>query len=110
MLKTWGRGRITILGDAAHPMTPFLGQGACQALEDAVVLGQCLSDGRDPVAALRDYERQRAPRANAFVTRSRFVGQFARLRNPLLVAVRNALLPRLSPTRQARQIASMIRT
>jgi 2-polyprenyl-6-methoxyphenol hydroxylase-like FAD-dependent oxidoreductase len=108
VLKAWGRGRITILGDAAHPMTPFLGQGACQALEDAVALGTSLANGRDPGDGLREYERQRIPRANAFVTRSRRAGQLARVRNPVLAAARNALLKRVSPAFQARQIAAMI--
>jgi 2-polyprenyl-6-methoxyphenol hydroxylase-like FAD-dependent oxidoreductase len=107
-LKRWGQGRVTLLGDAAHPMTPFLGQGACQAIEDAVVLGECMSAERDPVVALRDYERRRIPRANAFVNRSHVVGQIARLENRMLIALRNALLKRISPTFQARQIASMI--
>lgn len=40
--KRWGAGRVTLLGDAAHPMTPDLGQGACQAIEDAVALVGCL--------------------------------------------------------------------
>ncbi len=106
--KTWGRGRLTLAGDAAHPMTPFMGQGACQALEDAVVLGRCLSGGPDVVAALRDYERQRIPRANAFVTRSRLAGRVARVSNPLLAAIRNAALRRIDPAAQARQIAKMI--
>lgn len=108
VLRTWGRGRLTLVGDAAHPMTPFLGQGACQALEDAVVLGRCVAGAGDARTALREYERQRLPRANAFVTRSRRVGQIARLANPLLVSMRNALLSRISPIAQARQIAKMI--
>jgi 2-polyprenyl-6-methoxyphenol hydroxylase-like FAD-dependent oxidoreductase len=107
-LKTWGTGRITLVGDAAHPMTPFLGQGACQALEDAVVLGECVSSAADVPAGLEEYERRRIPRANAFVVRSRRVGQMARVSNPILVAVRNGLLKRVSPTMQARQIAKMI--
>ena len=106
--KTWGRGRVTLVGDAAHPMTPFLGQGACQALEDAVVLGRCLAGVSDVKSAFQEYERQRVPRANAFVARSRRVGQIARLRNPLLASLRNALLSRISPIAQARQIAHMI--
>ena len=107
-LKTWGKGRITLVGDAAHPMTPFLGQGACQALEDAVVLGESLSNGGDIRNGLQEYERRRIPRANAFVVRSRRVGQIARVSNPILVAMRNGLLKRVSPTLQARQIAAMI--
>ena len=42
--ERWGIGRVTLLGDAAHPMTPNLGQGACQAIEDAVVLALCLGE------------------------------------------------------------------
>ena len=108
--KTWGRGRVTLAGDAAHPMTPFMGQGACQALEDAVVLGRCLARGSDAIAALRDYERQRIPRANMFVNRSRLAGRIARVRNPLLAAMRNALFRRINPVAQARQIAKLIAT
>jgi 2-polyprenyl-6-methoxyphenol hydroxylase-like FAD-dependent oxidoreductase len=108
VLKTWGRGRLTLVGDAAHPMTPFMGQGACQALEDAVALGRCLSSGGDVVSSLRDYERQRIPRANAFVTRSRLAGRIARVSNPVLAAMRNAAMRRINPAMQARQIARMI--
>jgi 2-polyprenyl-6-methoxyphenol hydroxylase-like FAD-dependent oxidoreductase len=107
-LRQWGSGRVTLLGDAAHPMTPFLGQGACQALEDAVVLAHVLSGTPDLTAALRGYESHRISRANAFVTRSRRTGQLARLRNPLLVSLRNAALRRIPAAAQARQIARMI--
>jgi 2-polyprenyl-6-methoxyphenol hydroxylase-like FAD-dependent oxidoreductase len=108
-LRAWGKGRITLLGDAAHPMTPFLGQGGCQALEDAVVLGRRLRCASDLPAALRAYEAERIPRANAFVRRSRLVGRIARMRNPLAVALRNALFARLDPQRQARQLARLIK-
>ena len=75
-LPNWGVGRITLLGDAAHPMTPNLGQGACQALEDAVALAACLSaHGADPVAALRAYEQQRMPRAHRVVEMARELGR-----------------------------------
>jgi 2-polyprenyl-6-methoxyphenol hydroxylase-like FAD-dependent oxidoreductase len=99
---------VTLVGDAAHPMTPFLGQGACQALEDAVALGAALRGARDVPSALQSYEAARIPRANAFVSRSRMAGRIARLRNPLAVRIRNALVRRVSPAAQARQLARMI--
>jgi 2-polyprenyl-6-methoxyphenol hydroxylase-like FAD-dependent oxidoreductase len=58
----WGEGRVTLLGDAAHAMPTDLGQGACQAVEDAVVLADALAGHDDPVAALRAYEQRRIPR------------------------------------------------
>ena len=63
-LAQWTRGRVTLLGDAAHPMLPFFAQGAAQALEDAAVLAGCLRDSSAPVCeALQRYERIRRPRA-----------------------------------------------
>jgi salicylate hydroxylase len=62
-LKAWTRGSTTLLGDAAHPMFPFFGQGAAQALEDAAVLARCLAaDPADLAAALTRYEALRIPR------------------------------------------------
>jgi FAD-dependent urate hydroxylase len=60
--RTWGEGRITLVGDAAHTMPPTLGQGANQTLEDAWVLGRELAkDGSDPAARLLAYEKARYP-------------------------------------------------
>ena len=63
-LAAWGAGRVTLLGDACHPMLPFLAQGAAMALEDAWVLADCLDDDTGaPPERLRAYERLRQPRA-----------------------------------------------
>ena len=63
-LARWGKGAVTLLGDAAHPMLPYLAQGAAMAIEDAAVLAQRLADARDdPAGAMRRYERQRRGRA-----------------------------------------------
>jgi len=62
-LRRWSRGPVTLLGDAAHPMFPFYGQGAAQAIEDAAALARFLSEeSEDPIAALRRYEAARIPR------------------------------------------------
>jgi salicylate hydroxylase len=62
-LKQWGKGPVTLLGDAAHPMLPYLAQGAAMAIEDAAVLAQCLAQSPDnAAAALRSYEGRRMKR------------------------------------------------
>jgi salicylate hydroxylase len=62
-LPRWSVGRTTLLGDACHPMYPFMGQGAAQAIEDGATLAACLTAGtEDPAAALRHYEQLRLPR------------------------------------------------
>ncbi len=90
-LRRWGCGRTTLLGDAAHPTTPNLGQGACLALEDALVLARCLAADplRMPEALVR-YERARRRRTAAIVRQSRLLGAIGQWHNPVAVAIRNA--------------------
>ena len=88
-LRWWGRGGVTLLGDAAHASTPNLGQGACQALEDAVVLAHCISGTRPIEAALREYEHLRIPRTTAVVRNSRQTGKALQLDSPALELFRN---------------------
>jgi 2-polyprenyl-6-methoxyphenol hydroxylase-like FAD-dependent oxidoreductase len=66
-LPWWGRGRVTLLGDAAHPLLPHTGQGAALALEDAVSLGHALSAGVDVARALRRYEESRMRRTRRLI-------------------------------------------
>jgi salicylate hydroxylase len=63
-LPQWSQGRVTLLGDACHPMLPFMAQGAAQALEDGATLTACLAGEPDVPAALRRYEQLRLPRAS----------------------------------------------
>lgn len=94
---TWGRGRVTLLGDAAHPMTFNLGQGAGQAVEDALVLARNLADAPVP-QALRAYERQRAGRTAAMVRRSRANGEMLRRRSAAGCAVRDGVIAAIFPS------------
>lgn len=107
-LSRWGEQRVTLLGDAAHPMTPNLGQGACQALEDAVVLARCLRNQADVVAALRAYEVQRIPRTSYIVQQSRRVGVIGQWQQPVAVWLRNFLVKNLLARIQTQQIIRLV--
>jgi 2-polyprenyl-6-methoxyphenol hydroxylase-like FAD-dependent oxidoreductase len=107
-LKRWGEGRVTLLGDAAHPMIPNLGQGACQAIEDAAVLAECLRGGTDVVRALRLYEGRRMGRTAWIARRSRLLGRVSQLENPLLCAARNAAVRAMPPRLQMRHLGAVL--
>ena len=73
-LAEWTCGRVAMLGDAAHPMTPFLGQGACLAIEDALVLGRAFAASGSVKEALARYEAARKTRGNSVQLWSREEG------------------------------------
>ncbi len=70
-LPHWSKGRVTLLGDAAHPMLPFLAQGAAMAIEDAAVLARMLDRHSDVEAAFAAYEQARLPRTSWVQAQSR---------------------------------------
>jgi 2-polyprenyl-6-methoxyphenol hydroxylase-like FAD-dependent oxidoreductase len=88
-LPRWGVGPVTLLGDAAHAMTPNLGQGGCQAIEDAVQLGVCLRESGPIAAALRAYEAARRPRTTWLQRLSRQAGWVGQWSQPLAVTARD---------------------
>jgi len=87
-LPRWSRGAVTLLGDAAHPMLPNLGQGACSAIEDGVVLARCLRNASTIPQALMAYETERIPRTTRLTSKSWQFGIMARWTNPLLIRLR----------------------
>lgn len=92
-LVGWSVGHATLLGDAAHPMLPNLGQGGAQALEDAAQLAASLREQQaDIPAALAAYERSRIPRTSRIVCQSRRMGKLAQLEHEAAVALRNSVL------------------
>ncbi len=90
-VKMWSKGCCTLLGDAAHPTTPNMGQGGCMAIEDAVVLARCLSHYSDPAIAFRVYERLRYARTARITNISRYYGVIGQWKNPGAVWFRNTL-------------------
>ena len=84
----WGRGPVTLLGDAAHPVLPHTGQGAAQAMVDAVALGGALRAGSDLDPALRAYENERRQKTAVLVAQGRRTARVMRMTNPVGCALR----------------------
>jgi 2-polyprenyl-6-methoxyphenol hydroxylase-like FAD-dependent oxidoreductase len=90
-IPSWGVGPVTLLGDAAHPMLPHTGQGAAQAIVDAVTLGKALA-ATDVNAALRAYERDRMAKTATLVAQGRRTARVMRMQHPLGCAARDLVL------------------
>jgi 2-polyprenyl-6-methoxyphenol hydroxylase-like FAD-dependent oxidoreductase len=94
-LKSWNVGRIALLGDAAHPMTFNLGQGACQAIEDAFALAGELEKNGDVTGAIARYEGRRRKYTTGLMRQSRQIGAVAMWQRPLAVRFREQLQRRV---------------
>ena len=112
--RTWVKGRVVLIGDAAHMTTPFIGQGAGISMEDAVVLAKelALTDGlRDQrmlAGALESFQRERMPRCAKIVLTSRRRGRMLSLSNPAVGKVRNAALRAVPKAFWRKALASSI--
>lgn len=102
-LKSYHRGRVVLMGDAAHATTPNLGQGANQALESAWVLSHCLQQIPDVAQALVRYEQLRIPKATQVVQRSWQINQMVNLSQPWLQHCRNFVVKHLPASLQLQQ-------
>jgi len=94
--NTWFKGNVCLIGDSAHATTPNMGQGACQAIEDAYVFSECLNK-YSITKTLSEYQKLRLPKAHQVVKTSWIVGKMAHLSNPILIGLRNQML-RLTPS------------
>jgi 2-polyprenyl-6-methoxyphenol hydroxylase-like FAD-dependent oxidoreductase len=108
-LGRWRTGRVVLLGDAAHATTPGLGQGAAQAIEDAVVLGAELARADETAPALAAYESIRRPRTEAVLKTSLKVDRTAQLASRFGCRLRNATVRRMPKRAQRRQLESLLR-
>lgn len=106
--RQWSRGPVVLVGDAAHPMRPHLGQGGCQGLEDAATLAHCVAAGHDLPAAFAHFAAWRKPRARALTRESRLVGRIVNARPALLGAAAmraSSLVPEAVLTRHLASVA-----
>lgn len=91
-LKHFAFGPILLLGDAAHATTPNMGQGACQAIEDVVILMEELRIKQPIEQAFKNFEKRRLQRTKYITETSKFIGEVSQWEHPALIGVRNALM------------------
>lgn len=106
-LSHYAFGNIALLGDAAHATTPNMGQGACQAIEGAVVLADELAKGGSVPDAFRRFEQRRLKRTHYIINNSRRIGQMAQVQSPLLTWLRNGLFRLLPPSVNEQQFKTL---
>ena len=105
--RRWAAGPVVLVGDAAHPMRPHLGQGGCQALEDAAVLGALVGLAADLPTAFASFESFRRPRVSGLVRESRMIGRIVNLRPAALSAAASWASVALPETLVTRHLASI---
>lgn len=104
----WSRGRALLIGDAAHPTTPNLGQGGGMAIEDAALLARCLTHFDNHTDAFRRFEALRFPRVKSIVHRSRLWGRMGQWSNPLACWLRSRALKATPRSRLAKDLIGMM--
>jgi FAD-dependent urate hydroxylase len=107
-LPRWGAGPVTLLGDSAHAMVTDMAQGACQAIEDALVLAKLLGEDSDRIRALRTYEARRQPRTAHISELSLRAGAIRYLRNPVARWGRDLLMRALPPSVALKQLRAVV--
>jgi 2-polyprenyl-6-methoxyphenol hydroxylase-like FAD-dependent oxidoreductase len=107
--RQWSRGPVLVVGDAAHPMRPHLGQGGCQGIEDAAVLARFVSSDDELAAAFARFAAFRRPRVRALVRESKLIGQIVNLRPAFLSGLASratVLVPEALMTRHLAAVAA----
>jgi len=107
-INSWHKENVCLIGDAAHAMTPNMGQGACQAIEDANTLSECL-DTHDTYNAFKKFEAVRLPKAQQIVKKSWQIGKMAHLSNPFLIALRNQTIKLISSSINTKQLNQLFK-
>ena len=109
--RVWSQGPIVLVGDAAHPMRPHLGQGGCQGLEDAAILAAFVDQSSDLATAFARFATYRKPRTKALTRESAMIGRAVNLRPALLSGLASratVLVPEAVLTRHLATVASQV--
>lgn len=101
--SNWYQGKLCLIGDAAHATTPNMGQGACQAVEDAYVIAKLLEEGKSIEQAFAHYHKLRIKKAHYVVNTSWFIGKVSHYENEIAVYVRNNVMKMVLKFAQSRQ-------
>lgn len=107
-ITQWSKGKVILVGDAAHPMLPNLGQGGAQAMEDAVVLGNCLSTPNSIAESLRIFEEKRIPRTSRIIVQSRRMARLVQMENPIAIKVRNRVFQTIPSSKLAGRLRWLV--
>lgn len=100
---------ILLIGDAAHATTPNMGQGACQAIEDAVILADCIQKVSSVSAAFSAFEKRRMDRTHYIVKQSRMIGNIAQIQNKYVACIRNAFMRSIPAKTREQQLDKVLR-
>lgn len=107
-INKWSKDKIALVGDAAHATTPNMGQGACQAVEDAFVLGKLFQKNDDVEAIFSQYEQLRRAKVANIVKTSWHIGKISQWENPIAVWSRNLLFKTLPNTLSLKQLEQVV--
>lgn len=103
-------GNVLLIGDAAHATTPNMGQGACQAIEDAAVLYDELESDHDLPEVFQRFEKRRLKRTHFIVNQSASIGKIAQASNPIVVGLRNAFFRSIPERIKEKQFEKLFET
>lgn len=107
-INKWSKDKIALVGDAAHATTPNMGQGACQAVEDAFVLGKLFQKNDDVEAVFSQYEQLRRAKVANIVKTSWHIGKISQWENSIAVWCRNQLFKTLPNTLSQKQLEQVV--
>jgi len=107
-MHKWFDENVCLIGDAAHATTPNMGQGACQAIEDAYVLSMCLENYKTD-EAFKVFQKNRLPKAHQIVSTSWRVGKISHISNPILIGIRNGIMKLTPASIQKKQLKSIFK-